>query len=166
MTAYRLSQQQLNVLSNCPRKFQHIYLENLYSPTNYEEQESLLWGSRFHLLMQQKELGLPIEPLIAEDPEMQQCFHAFLKAAPEILTPTDEEGVFRQAEHTRILNFSGYIFTVIYDLLIAGPENAQILDWKTYRRRPNQSDLAKIGKLASILLFSSKPVITCQKKFL
>lgn len=143
MTAYRLSQQQLNVLSNCPRKFQHIYLDNLYLPTTYEEQEPLLWGTRFHLLMQQRELGLPIEPLISENPEMEQCFNAFLQAAPEILTPTNEEGVFRQAEYTRILNFPGYILTVIYDLLIAGPENAQILDWKTYRRHPNQSDLAK-----------------------
>jgi hypothetical protein len=67
----RLSQGQLNLLETCPRKFQHIYLEQLGSPTTPEQQAHQAWGSRFHLLMQQRELGLPIEALMAADDQMQ-----------------------------------------------------------------------------------------------
>lgn len=144
MTKYRLSQQHLNLLTNCPRKFQHLYLDNLTVPTTPVEQERLNWGSRFHLLMQQRELGLPIESLIAENQEMQECFDIFFKAAPEIFTPKNLENlILRQAEYSRSINFQDYILTVIYDLLIADFEQAQILDWKTYRSPQNQEKLAK-----------------------
>lgn len=144
MTKYRLSQQHLNLLTSCPRKFQHLYLDNLNVPTKPEEQERLTWGSQFHLLMQQRELGLPIESLIADNQEMQQCFDTFLQAAPEILTPTNQNDlILRQAEHTRSINFNGYILTVIYDLLIADFQQVQIFDWKTYSHPQNRQKLAK-----------------------
>lgn len=144
MTKYRLSQQHLNLLTTCPRKYQHLYLDNLSVPTKPEEQERLNWGSKFHLLMQQKELGLPIESLIAENQEMQQCFETFFQAAPEILEPQNHHDVIlRQAEHSRSINFNGYILTVIYDLLIANFEQAEILDWKTYSYPQKLEKLAK-----------------------
>jgi hypothetical protein len=143
MTLIRLSQQQLNVLASCPRKFQHLYLDNLSSPTTYEEQERLNWGSRFHLLIQQRELGLPIEPLVKKDPEMEECLKSFIETATEIFPKSKNPETFRQAEHTRSLNFQGYILTVIYDLLIGDRQQALILDWKTYRRPRDKSYLAK-----------------------
>ncbi|WRH66448.1 MAG: PD-(D/E)XK nuclease family protein [Planktothrix sp. GU0601_MAG3] len=36
MTQFRLSQQHLNLLSLCPRKFQYTYLDQLVSPTSPE----------------------------------------------------------------------------------------------------------------------------------
>ncbi len=144
MTKYRLSQQHLNLLTTCPRKFQHLCLDNLSVPTTSSEQERLNWGSQFHLLMQQKELGLPIESLMLKNQEMQHCFDNFFQAASEILNPeTQDNIILRQAEHNRSINLNGYILTVIYDLLIAEKQQAQIFDWKTYSRPQNKKKLAQ-----------------------
>ncbi|HTL88623.1 MAG TPA: PD-(D/E)XK nuclease family protein [Leptolyngbya sp.] len=126
----RLSQGHLNLLELCPRKFQHTYLEQLGSPNSPEQQERLLAGSRFHALMQQWEMGLPIEPFLQADPQLRQWFHAFITAAPQILQI--DHPLFRASEHLRMLEFRGYILTVVYDLLILTEQEAQILDWKTY----------------------------------
>jgi len=129
----RLSQAYLNFLETCPRKFQHIYLEQLSSPFTPEQQENLGWGKRFHLLMQQRELGLPVEPLLKADPPMWESFQAIAQAAPEIFLAQSSAG-FRQAEHLRTLTIDNVLLTVIYDLLIADDRRAQIIDWKTYPR--------------------------------
>lgn len=133
---FRLSQNQLKILEECPRKFQHGYLELLASTTSPEQQEKFTWGSQFHLLMQQRELGLPIEAITQQDPEIGRCVAALIDTAPELFI-TDSQTkniIFRQAEHPRTLIFQDYLFTVIYDLLIAEPNTAQIIDWKTYPR--------------------------------
>jgi hypothetical protein len=125
-----LSQGQLNLLETCPRKFQHTYLEQLGTPISPEQQERLAWGSRFHLLMQQRELGLPVESLVEEDAQLQHWVTALVNAASDVLTPNPK--TFRESEHCRTLYFQDYVLTVIYDLLIEDETNAQILDWKTY----------------------------------
>lgn len=136
----RLSQGHLNLLELCPRKFQHTYLEQLGSPHSPDQQERLLAGSRFHSLMQQWEMGLPIEPFLQEDPQLRQWFHAFIGAAPQILQIHNP--MFRDSEHLRMLEFQGHILTVVYDLLILTEQEAQILDWKTYPK-PSKTDLAQ-----------------------
>lgn len=129
----RLSQGQLNMLQTCPRKFQYTYLEHLSSPVTPDQREKMLWGSRFHLLMQQRELGLPVDILLQGDSQMQRCYTGLLEAAPELFKPKSPgNSQFRAAEHRRLMNFQGYLFTVIYDLIIADETGAQILDWKTY----------------------------------
>ena len=137
----RLSQGQLNILENCPRKFQHIYFEQLGTPVSPQQQEHLTWGSRFHLVMQQRELGLPIESLVKEDSQLQEWVTALVNAAPDIFTENWE--TFREAEHCRTLNLQGYLLTVVYDLLIEDEINAQILDWKTYSQPTNYHWLAQ-----------------------
>lgn len=136
----RLSQGQLNLLSTCPRKFQHTYLEQLASLSTPEQQERQMWGTRFHLLMQQWQLGLPVAPLIQEDPQLQRWFTAFVSAAPKILTLEGGEAV-QQSEHARTLEFQGYLLSVVYDLLLTNDRQAQILDWKTYPRPQNPRHL-------------------------
>ena len=141
----RLSQGQLNLLERCPRQFQHTYLEQLGSPSSPEQHERQMWGTRFHLLMQQRELGLPIESLVREDAQLQRWMTAFASAAPEILAP-DTNSQFRESEHCRTLQVQDYLLTVIYDLLIADDaygkdgvlREAQILDWKTYPKPQNR----------------------------
>ncbi|MGB3267296.1 MAG: PD-(D/E)XK nuclease family protein [Microcoleus sp.] len=131
----RLSQTQLKILKECARKFQYSYLELLATTASPEQKQKLAWGSHFHLLMQQRELGLPIESIMQQDPELGRCVAAFINAAPELFADRENsDRIFRQAEHPRILIFQDYLFTVIYDLLIAEPNTAQILDWKTYPR--------------------------------
>ncbi len=136
-----LSQGQLNLLETCPRKFQHIYLEQLGTPVSPEQQERLSWGSRFHLLMQQRELGLPVTSLVEEDAQLQRWVTALVNAASDVLTPDPQ--TFRESEHCRTLNFHGYLLTVIYDLLIEDENSAQILDWKTYPLPTNRQWLTK-----------------------
>jgi hypothetical protein len=138
----RLSQGHLNLLERCPRQFQHTYLEQLNSPANPEHEEKQTLGSRFHLLMQQRELGLPINSLLQADAQLQSWISAFANAAPEILTPTDNQ-TFRESEHYRTLQVQDYLLTVIYDLLIADDQQAQILDWKTYPKPPDKRKLAQ-----------------------
>lgn len=141
---FRLSQTQLKIIEECPRKFQHSYLELLASHTSPEHQAKLEWGRRFHLLMQQRELGLSIASISQPDAEMERCLVAFVNSAPELFTPCENDGkTFRQAEHLRTLIFQDYLFTVIYDLLIAEPNQAQILDWKTYPRPQKSQWIAK-----------------------
>ncbi|MDF5726843.1 MAG: PD-(D/E)XK nuclease family protein [Rhizonema sp. PD38] len=136
----RLSQGQLNVLERCPRQFQHTYLEQLHSPLDPEHEERQALGSRFHLLMQQREMGLPIDTFLQADPILQSWMSAFACAAPEILTTTLKSD-FRESEHYRTLQVQDYLLTVIYDLLIADNQQAQIFDWKTYPKLPNKRKL-------------------------
>jgi hypothetical protein len=131
----RVSQGQLNVLQTCPRKFQYTYLEKSSAPIAPEQQTKIAWGNRFHLLMQQRELGLPVESLLQEDPVMERCYRGLLDAAPELFHGSDRgnDDVFREAEHCRTLQFfNGYLLVAVYDLLIAEKNTAKILDWKTY----------------------------------
>jgi hypothetical protein len=137
----RLSQGQLNTLERCPRLFQHTCLEQLQSPADPGYEEKQVLGSRFHLLMQQREMGLPIDSFLQADVNLQSWMDKFAAAAPEILQSAN--GEFRESEHFRTLNFSDYLLTVVYDLLIADDVQAQILDWKTSAKSPNKRKLEK-----------------------
>lgn len=141
MTMFRLSQGQLNLLETCPRKFQHTFLEQLAAPATPEQEERMAWGKRFHMLMQQVQLGLPVELLLSEETELGRCLEALRSAVPEISTITNQ--TFRETEHCRTLNISGYLLTVVYDLLILDDLDAQILDWKTYQSPQNPARLGK-----------------------
>ena len=137
----RLSQGQLNLLETCPRKFQHTYFDQLSSLATVDQQERLTWGTRFHLLMQQRELGLPIDLLEPDDQPLYQSVQALIQVAPELFQ--DDPTHVRQSEHRRSLDLNGYLLTVVYDLLILGDRKAQILDWKTYPKPQNQRFLEK-----------------------
>jgi hypothetical protein len=104
-----------------------------------EQQERLNQGSQFHLLMQQWQLGLPVERLLAQDALLQRWFTTFINAAPTILQLESDRIRQQQTEHTRTLEIQGYLLTVVYDLLLSGDRTAKILDWKTYAR-PRRAD--------------------------
>lgn len=132
----RLSQGQLNVLEACPRKFQHLYLDQLSSPLPLAQQESLNWGSQFHLRMQQQTLGLPINLATTDEVVLEQSVQALMQAAPEIFQKPAPP--FRQSEHRISIEFQSYLLTAVYDLLILDDSSARILDWKTYPK-PQQA---------------------------
>jgi hypothetical protein len=136
----RLSQGQLNLLETCPVQFQRIYLEQLSSPLSPQQQETLAWGSQFHLLMQQKALGLPIDSLLAENEQLEHSITSLMNAAPDIWLAQNES--WREAEHCRTLKFQNYLLTVIYDLIICDRTEAKIIDWKTYLQPESRSNLA------------------------
>jgi hypothetical protein len=140
----RLSQAQLNLLETCPPQFQRIYLEQLATPISPEQQEKLVWGSQFHHLIQQQELGLPIDSLLAADEQFQLAITALKQKAPELWS-SEPDISLREAEHCRTLEFNGYLLTVVYDLLIlkSKPKQAMIIDWKTYLQPTNKNKLEK-----------------------
>lgn len=138
----RLSQTSLMLLSACPRKFQYLYLDQLAVPLDSADQERLTQGSQFHLVMQQWQLGLPIAALLEANPPLQAWFSSFQSAAPEILSlPDPTETIHTQSEQIRTWEMQGYLFTVVYDLLLTGSRHAKILDWKTYPRPQHSAGL-------------------------
>lgn len=137
---WRLSQNHLNVFSTCPRKFQHIYLDQFISPYTTEQQTSLSLGNRFHRFMQQRELGVPVEAILDADQELKDSFSAIAQAAPEIVY--SQPGTDRYPENRRTLLKGNFLLTGIYDLLILSETQAQIIDWKTYPKPPQNKTLA------------------------
>lgn len=147
---FRLSQSHLNTLTTCPRKFQNTYLEQIPIHSNPEDEKEQTLGSKFHLLMQQKEMGLPIDNLVEhleqEDEEgekLKQCIKTFYDISPDIFPAINSQEIFRESEHYRTWQLDNYLFTVIYDLLIAHEDSAYIIDWKTSSKTPKIRELAK-----------------------
>ena len=124
----QLSQGHLNCLAACPRKFQHLYLDRLGLPQVEAPQAQQLLGRQFHQLMQQRILGLEIGPLVQTDPHLERWLNAFEHWPPPMI------GGDRESEHQRTLLQQGSVLVAVYDLLIQGEQQAQILDWKTYGR--------------------------------
>ncbi len=137
----RLSQGLLSLLESCPRKFQYSILEQLAPPPTETLQNSLDWGNRFHLLMQQAQLQLPLGALLNGQAAMRQAFEALHQANPQLLAPSP--GAQYDSEHLRSFSLGGHSFSVIYDLLIREAEQAQILDWKTYPKPIQAQTLAQ-----------------------
>jgi hypothetical protein len=127
----QLSQTHLQTLRTCPRKFQYLFLEQLALPRLDTASEQQQLGTQFHRLMQQHELNLDIQPLLQDNPKLQEWFQRFQQSPPPMISGS------RQSEHQRTLAFQNATFIAIYDLLIQGKDQAQIIDWKTYRRPPN-----------------------------
>jgi hypothetical protein len=129
----RLSQGQLKLLATCPRKFQHIYLDQVALPAALDQLAKMKAGSQFHQLMQQHSLGLSVTPLLAGDVQLKVWFEAFQQQADQILRLDDHEQIlWQQSEFLSTLQFQQHVLTVVYDWVMVGATQAQVLDWKTY----------------------------------
>jgi PD-(D/E)XK nuclease superfamily len=135
----RLSQRHLKILETCPRQFEHIYFDRLTPPMSPTQQVKTQLGSDFHLLMQQRELGLPIEPILARSPQLDGWMKAIIATAPELFAANPQ--AWRESEHVRTIAIDNYLFTAIYDLVILTPDKADIIDWKTYPLPQYKKDL-------------------------
>lgn len=136
---FSFSQHNLQDYLDCPRRFQLRYLDRLAWPAVQsepilEQERHMQLGERFHQLVQQHQLGLPVEALQSgaeSDPELFAWWQAYLHNLPEDLPPQ------RRVEFTLAAPFAGYRLLAKYDLLAIQPgESARIVDWKTNRRRP------------------------------
>ena len=136
-----LSQAHLTLLETCSRRFQYIFDQSLAVPPKPEGQEAALWGSQFHLLMQQQALGMPIDVMATANEDMTAKVEALQQRAAHLFYPGPSE-YLRQSEHQRTLAFNGYVFTVIYDLLVLTQDAGLVVDWKTYLKPPPQQVLA------------------------
>ncbi len=135
----RLSQRHLKVLETCPRQFEYIYFDRLTSIVPPTQQIKTQLGSDFHLLMHQRELGLPIEPILARSPQLGRWMQAMLEVSPKLFQADPD--TWRESEHMRTLAIENYLLTAIYDLVILQPNRADIIDWKTYPLPKYKKDL-------------------------
>lgn len=137
--ALRLSQNHLMVVDNCPRQFQYLYLDQI-GGIGRGESLPLVWGSQFHQLMLQQDLGLPLpapdDP--AADPELSRCIRGLKAAAPELF----EASLIGQSEYPISAVVQGHTLVAVYDRLILGGDRAIIYDWKTYAQPPSATELA------------------------
>jgi len=132
MSLLRLSQGHLNTFTKCPRRYQYQYLDQLNAPISPDHQAQLDRGSRLHHLMQQRELGLPLETILDPDDPLKAMYDALLTAVPDLTNAS----ISRMAEQSRTLVWDGVALTVIYDLLMVKGDRAFIFDWKTYQTPP------------------------------
>lgn len=134
----RISQRHLKILETCPRQFEYTFCDRLTLPVASDGQSKTQLGKDFHLLMHQRELGLPIAPILARSPQLNLWMEAMLQTAPELFAVSP---AWRESEHVRTLEIDDYVFTAIYDLLILDSDTAQIIDWKTYPLPRYKKDL-------------------------
>ena len=133
-SCWQLSQGHLNLLSTCPRKFQHVYLDQLGLPQSPDQDQQTL-GTQFHQLMQQHLMGLDIAAIAQAYPPLRHWFEAFNQYPPPMIKGD------RLPEYKRQILYQGYLLVTVYDLFIQGQSQAQILDWKTYARPLNSEPL-------------------------
>jgi hypothetical protein len=136
----QLSQSALARYDSCARKFQYTHWDQLGELMSADQRSNLEWGSRFHQLMQQRDLGLPVVAHTFEDQSFQRCAMALVAAAPHLFDSAQWRD--RLSEHRRTLALEGAVLTVIYDLLLLGDRQAEIIDWKTYPRPLQANHLA------------------------
>ena len=135
----RLTQHHLKILENCPRQFEYTYCDRLTLPIPPDLQAKAQLGKDFHLLMQQRELGLPIEPILAKNLKLKIWVESIIKIAPTLFESDPQ--VWRESEHLRTLLIDNYLFSVVYDLVILQTNHAAIIDWKTYPLPKYKKDL-------------------------
>jgi hypothetical protein len=77
-----LSQSHFRVWDTCARQFQYMFLAKVVVPLPIDPQNSLELGSQFHLLVQQKGLGLEVQAMADSNPKLGQWLNAFGDFAP------------------------------------------------------------------------------------
>lgn len=145
-----ISQASLSLWQECPRKFQYQMLHKISLPL--VPNPKMEQGKKFHLLMQQRQLGLDIRALAASDSQLQRWLANF-EQSPPVMIQGD-----RYPEQMLTYGFgSDFFLTAIYDLLIFAEDQVQIIDWKTHNQ-PTGVDLLRASwqtRLYCYLLTSS-----------
>ncbi|MFN3926379.1 MAG: PD-(D/E)XK nuclease family protein [Pseudanabaenaceae cyanobacterium] len=122
-----LSAQNLRIWQTCRRQFQYCFIEELGLPISSKQQKSQELGRQFHLLVQQLRLGLPVKQITDLAPELKKWLEQYQQYPPPLILGME------YVEHQRSIKFGSYMLTGIYDLLILGQNQAQIVDWKTHQ---------------------------------
>lgn len=141
---FQFSQHNLQDYLDCPRRFELKYLLKVAWPAlqtepQQEAERHMHQGQRFHQMVRQFFLAVPVENLQPAPDEMElsnwwQRFHENL--AGFSLPPV------RLAEMILQAPFVGYRLIAKYDLIACEPGGKfQIMDWKTSLHRPSRFHL-------------------------
>ncbi len=142
---FRFSQNNLQDFADCPRRFELKYLLKqdwpaLVSEPIQEFEHLQFLGLRFHALVQQHLVGIPVETLETtfDDPNLKRWWKNYLIFIDKYLNSR------RTVEYPQIIHFHNYRLFAKYDLLIFEESgNTIILDWKTTQYRTSSSILRK-----------------------
>lgn len=139
------SQSSLQDYEDCPRRFQLRYIEQLHWPAIeaepvLENERRQQEGQLFHRLAQQAIIGLPTEKLerLASSENLARWWQNF---APQL------DGLRAASaampEITLSAPVGGHRLLAKFDLITSNTSNRfTIYDWKTYRKRPRNEDMA------------------------
>ncbi len=140
---FHFSQNNLQDFLDCPRRFELLHLLQLPWPAVQsepvlEQERHMELGQRFHQLVHQHQLGVPVDIIQAGigDSDLAVWWHEYLANSPRNLPEK------RYPEWILSTPFAGYRLVAKYDLLAIEPgKQAFIVDWKTNRHRPKSHDL-------------------------
>jgi len=146
-SGFTFSQSSLQDYSDCPRRFQLRYIEQLLWPAVetepvLENERRQQEGQHFHRMVQQHLIGLPAETLarLANSPTLSRWWGNYLNAID--LRGLKELGGLH-TELTLVAPVGTYRLLAKYDLVAVKPgEQAFIYDWKTYHKRPRDEWMA------------------------
>jgi CRISPR/Cas system-associated exonuclease Cas4 (RecB family) len=138
------SQSSLQEYSDCPRRFQLRFIEQLHWPAVetepvLENERRQIEGQVFHRIVQQHLIGLPPGKIsrLANMSNLDTWWKNFQAFIPDL------NGYTKYAELTLSSPIGEYRLVAKYDLLAFKPgEKALIFDWKTYTRRPRDEVMA------------------------
>jgi CRISPR/Cas system-associated exonuclease Cas4 (RecB family) len=143
-SGFSFSQSSLQDYSDCPRRFQLRYIEQLQWPA--VETEPILENERrqqegqlFHRMVQQYMIGLPAEKLsqLAQTPNLSRWWENYLG------TNFNLDGFALHPELTLAAPVGIYRLLAKYDLIAVKPgERVTIYDWKTNHKRPRDEWMA------------------------
>lgn len=149
---FQFSQNNLQDYLDCPRRFDLRYLQRLEWPAPLSEpvleQERLMTlGHRFHQMVHQHILNIPVEALTrtAADSDLSRWWHSYLAANPLEGLPPNHCPEYALTAPLALDPAAGrepiqFRLVAKYDLLAIGPvpngTRAVIIDWKTSRKRP------------------------------
>jgi hypothetical protein len=140
---FTFSQSSLQDYTDCPRRFQLRYLDQVAWPAVECEPVSQVEARQreavlFHRLVQQDLLGVPRERLarLAASGNLERWWQNYLAKGPSL------EHHELHAEEMLGFGVGRHRLVCKYDLLAIRNGRAVIYDWKTFRRRPSSEWLA------------------------
>lgn len=144
---FQFSQASLQDFSDCRRRFQLRHIMRLSWPAIetepvLENERFIQRGARFHHLVHQYLLGIPVDRLtvLASSDDLAGWWENFLNHIPV----WDLPGGTRYAELRFSCRLGDHRLVAQYDLVMILPgERAVIVDWKTSRKRPLRTWLAE-----------------------
>ncbi len=141
---FSFSQNNLQDFIECPRRFELRYVLRqpwpaIQSQPVLEHEQHLRRGEVFHQMVQQHQIGLPVEKISAQayDQNLLGWWEDYLGSQPH---PLPEQ---RFVEHTLQMTHGKYRLLAKFDLIAIHPgKKLVIVDWKTGRRKPTRATLA------------------------
>ncbi|MCS7011072.1 MAG: PD-(D/E)XK nuclease family protein [Anaerolineales bacterium] len=141
---FSFSQASLQDYLDCPRRFELRYIRQIRWPAvesepALENEHRLEEGKRFHRLIQQYLLGIPVEKLtpLASSSNLRRWWENYLAAAPSF------SGYTKHIELLLSTAVGEHRLVAQYDLIALHPSGQVLIyDWKTYTRRPRNEWMA------------------------